>query len=215
MAGSKRTFYADDELVITKPGTNSEITPELQEKESAHGNISFIQGMGVRTTPYLEKYANQFRLFIHDKVSIADAELNTQVSAFNNEVASIKSQIDSVIQEPLLPSLVYILTFTLTGSILVNRRALPLRFITPIIFGTSSLAYFMPNTFHTITSKYENYEKEHFQEFNYQKNQLIFENLRTFKEEFQNSLDEANKIISSSVHDARSYITDLISDDDK
>ncbi|KAK6197566.1 apolipo protein O-domain-containing protein [Scheffersomyces amazonensis] len=213
MAG-KRTFYTDDELVITKPGTNVEISAELREKESAHGNISFIEGMGIRTTPYFEKYANQFRLYLHDKTSVAEAELNTQISAVNNEIQSITNEIQSFIKEPLLPNSIYILTLTLAGSILVNRRVFPLRLVTPILFGTASLSYYMPNTFKTITTRYETYEKETFPEFNTQKNQLIFDNYYKFKQEFENQLDSANATLTDSVHSARVYIKDLISDDD-
>ena len=77
----KRLFYEDDEVIITKPGFNVEISDDLKEQESSHGNISSIKGMGIRTAPVLEEYVNKTRLILHEKLSYYGAELGTQQSA--------------------------------------------------------------------------------------------------------------------------------------
>lgn len=204
-----RSFYEDDAFVITKPGVNVEISDTLKEQESNHGNITYVQGMAIRTTPYLEKYSNSIRLWLHDKVSIYSAELGTQKSFINNEINSLKNEIDSTIQEPVLPGLIYILTATLTGSIVASRRALPIRFITPIIFGTAATAYFTPKTFDSITSKYENYERNTFPEINKQKHELCDEYCK-LKAQSEQSIANAKTDLQNSIHDARMKLIDFI-----
>lgn len=207
---AKRTFYEDDQLIINKPGYNTEIQDTLKEQESAHGNISFIHGMGVRTTPYLEQYVNKFRLYLHDKLAVYEAELGTQKTAFINEVNSIARSIEATIKEPVLPGLIYILTATLTGSILVNRRSLPIRFITPLVFGAGATSYFMPSTYETISDKYSKYEKEQFPEFHQQKHELLVNNYEKFSREFNTRVHEANGQLKLGVHDARKKVLSLL-----
>ncbi|EAZ62862.2 predicted protein [Scheffersomyces stipitis CBS 6054] len=209
---AKRSFYEDDELVVSKPGFNAEISPALKEKESAHGNISFVEGMGVRTTPFLEQYSNKLRLWLHDKVSIYGAEVDTQKTAFLNEVSTVSNGVKSTIHEPVLPNLVYILTISLTGSILASRRSLPVRFATPLVFGGFALNHYMPKTFDTIVSNYENYEKSQFPEFNKQKQELVFDNYNNIKKQVDVSISEANVTLQKSVHEARKYLCDIFGD---
>lgn len=158
----RRSFYEDDELITTKPGYNAAITKDLREKESSHGNISFIEGMGVRTTPYLEKHFNTVRQFLHEKFSIASAELGTQKSALANEYAILKSKVNEVILEPIVPDCVNVIFPVLVASIVVNRRSLPLRFLaTSMVFGVS-VKYYMPRTYGAAKLKVILWEKENF-----------------------------------------------------
>lgn len=206
----KRLFYEDDDVIITKPGFNVEISKDLKEQESSHGNISFIKGMGVRTAPVLEEYFNKARLILHDNLTYYGAELGTQKSALANEYNSLRSEIHSSIKEPVLPNLVYILTASLTGSILVNRRALPLRFVTPVIFGGAAFNYFMPKSFNDVQQKFVKYEKENLPEaYNTQIN--VANNYQEFRHLAKGSLNSLNQQIECSVHDARLYLTDLFS----
>lgn len=206
----KRLFYEDDDVVITKPGFNVEISDELKQEESSHGNISFIKGMGIRTAPILEQYFNKARLVLHENVSYFGAELGTQKSAINNEYNNIKGEINSVIREPVLPNLIYILTTTLTGSILVNRRSLPVRFITPVAFAGIAFNYFMPRSYNEVTKKFTAYEKENFPEI--YKNQLLLkENYHESKKNVSEALDSSKKLIECSVRDARIYLTEIFS----
>ncbi|CAK7892482.1 hypothetical protein CAAN1_01S10286 [[Candida] anglica] len=211
---TKRGFYEDDDLVVNKPGFNAEITKELKEQESSHGNVSFIQGMSIRTTPILEEYTNIARHYLHEKWSYYGAELETQKSALSNEVTSVKQEIRSVVREPVLPNLIYVLTATLSGSILVNRRALPVRFITPLLFGGASLSYFMPKTFSEISSCIDSYEAKHLPEVRSLQTDL--------KKQYQEAeratdqqLDCAKKTLTSAVHDARVFVAQLLSEPKK
>lgn len=210
---AKRSFYEDDQLIINKPGFNTEIQDSLKEQESSHGNISFIHGMGVRTTPYLEQYINKFRLYSHDKLAIYEAELGTQKTAFVNEMNSIFRSVESTIREPVLPGLIYILTATLTGSIMVNKRSLPVRFAAPLVFGAGATSYFMPYTFETLTDKYSKFERETFPELHQQKQELLIENYEKFSREFCKGINQANGVLHETVHDVRTKLVDLLGDE--
>mmetsp|Transcript_5910 Transcript_5910/g.7221 ORF Transcript_5910/g.7221 Transcript_5910/m.7221 type:complete len:213 (-) Transcript_5910:2206-2844(-) len=207
----KRLFYEDDEVIITKPGFNEEISEDLKQQESSHGNISFVKGMGIRTAPVLEEYVNKARLVLHEKLSYYGAELGTQQSALCNEYKTIKNEVQSSIKEPVLPNLIYVLTSSLTGSILVNRRSLPLRFITPVIFGGVAFNYFMPRSYNVVQEKVTNYEKENLP--NVYKNQItLAENYQDFRKNLFQGLDNTASQIENSVHEARLYLIDLFSE---
>ncbi|KAL1581345.1 hypothetical protein MEM_01146 [Candida albicans L26] len=201
----KRSFYEDDEYIINKPGTTTAITPELAEQESVHGQATFIDGMVIRSTPILEKYANSIRHYLHDKLSIWTAELNTQTSAFKNELTTIKSEINSLIYEPVLPNLIYILTLTLTGSIFVRQRNIGIRFITPILFGGLSLKYFMPRTFEAISEKYDNVEKENLPQL-YEQRQELQRTLKNWGNDVDQGLEQAQVGVYQAVHDFRKLV---------
>lgn len=208
----KRSFYEDDKFVVSKPGFNAEIDPKLEEKESAHGNISFVQGMGIRTTPLLEQYTNKARLFLHEKLSYYGAEFNTQISAFQNEVHSVKQELGSIIKEPVLPNLIYVLTTTLTGSILVNRRALPLRFLTPVFFGGAAFSYYMPNSFEQARLDYNHFENENLPELSKLRQELgsLF---REYKSALSGFAEDANAALQRNVHNSRVYVKSLLDDE--
>ena len=205
---TKRGFYEDDEQVVTKPGYETAIDAKLEEQEGLHGNVSFIQGMSIRSAPYLEKFANSARLWTHDKVSVASAELETQKSAFNNEVGNLKSEIDSLIKEPVLPNSLYILTGTLAGSILSARRGFLVRFLTPVAFGVASLSYFAPKTFEEISAKVASYEKEHVPEV-YNAEIQAADTISQWRKESENQYIELQKSLTKNVGVVRKYIVDL------
>lgn len=210
----KRSFYEDDKFVVSKPGFSAEIDSKLEEKESSHGNISFIHGMGIRTTPILEQYTNQARLFLHEKLSYYGAEVSTQISAFQNELHTLQQEVHSIIKEPVLPNLIYVLTATLTGSILVNRRALPLRFITPVVFGGAAFRYYMPNSFEQARLNYDHFEETNFPEVSKLRQELAVLG-QGYKRAFNGFIDDANIELQRSVHTGRVYLKSLLEDDQK
>ncbi|EMG49516.1 MIC26 MICOS subunit MIC26 [Candida maltosa Xu316] len=202
---TKRQFYEDDEYILNKPGTTTPIPSQLEAAESIHGNATFIDGMVIRTTPILETYANKLRHYIHDKVSLWGAELNTQKSAFNNEFKNLSYEIDSLIQEPVLPGLIYILTIGLTGSILVRKRNLLVRFITPVLFGGVALNWFMPRTASGVAMKYDELESKNLPELHIQR-EIVQRSVEEFKKEADRSLEDAEKSVVQAVHDFRKLV---------
>lgn len=154
-----RSFYDNDSLVTTTPGINAKIPDKLEQQEKLH-NISFVEGMGVRTAPHLEKYFNHAREFLHETLNIWSAEINTQTSALLNEFHHLKSQVQSVVREPLLLHAHQVVLPTLLGAILVNRRGLLLRCAVPTALFAASSKYYLPETWGAISGKVANYEKE-------------------------------------------------------
>lgn len=208
----KRQFYGNEALVTTTPGLNVEMGSALKEQESAHGNISFIDGMGVRTAPYLEQYTSKLRLFIHDKWSVVSAELGTQRLAFWNEWAHVKLKVDDVVAEPMFPGLVALVFPVLVTNVMVTRQILPVRFLAASAVAGLSLKYVMPRTFDNVQHKLYEWEHENFPEAVKQQNQWL-EQAGNYKEQADEWTVKAKKDLQALVHRARKTVIDLLSDD--
>ncbi|EGV60558.1 hypothetical protein PSN45_001679 [Yamadazyma tenuis] len=203
-----RSFYEDDEVVITKPGYNAEISKDLKQQQGAHGDVSLVKGMTIRTVPYLESSLNKARLYLHDKLSVIEAEIDTQISATRNELNTLSTKVSTSIKDPVLPNIIYILTLTLTGSILASKSSLPTRFLAPTLFGTASFAYYMPQTFQGTKAKLVYFESEKFPEV-FQQQSKILKELDNQKTQLEATLASTETSLTTVVHDARVYIYDL------
>ncbi|KAG5421234.1 hypothetical protein I9W82_000324 [Candida metapsilosis] len=200
-----RHFYEDDDNFITnKPGTTDPITPKLQSQESIHGgeNATIIDGMVIRTTPILEKYTNSIRQYLITKFNIFEAELETQKSAGMNEWRDLKAEFNSIVNEPILPNSIYILTAGLTGSIIVRNRNIGLRLITPLVFGGCALKYFMPRTFGNLSKEYNEFEMKTVPDVYKQRQELIGQ-LRYWRSEAEVQRVKVNDCVIEQVHDLR------------
>ncbi|KAG7195039.1 uncharacterized protein KQ657_004152 [Scheffersomyces spartinae] len=205
----KRSFYEDDSDVISIPGLATAIPEDLKAKEGAHGEVSFVDGMTVRTSPYLEKYANEVRYYVHDKYTIIAAELATQRLALRQEWNSVTSFLNNdLIKDPLLPNSIYILTITLLGSIAARNRGLPLRFLTPAVFGTGAVAYYAPNTFNATKSHLCQLERENLPEL-YQQQQQLKSQWDALKDKGDRLSAQLEAELQNSVHQTRAFIKDL------
>ncbi|KAM9939706.1 hypothetical protein OXX80_000816 [Metschnikowia pulcherrima] len=199
---ARRSFYEDDELVTTKPGMNAEIQPELREKESSHGNISFVDGMGVRTTPYLERHSNALREFIRNNTRVILAELGTQQTALRNEWSNLKAKIDETILDPIFPGIVSLLFPVLATNVFVARRALPVRFLaSSVVFGVS-LKYNMPLTYLAAKGKLLAWEKQSLPEFYQQRHELVTA-ANVWVDDARVLRAQAKADLQSSIHNAR------------
>lgn len=206
---TKRSFYEDDSNVSSTPGLAEPIPADLKAKEGVHGEVSFVEGMTVRSSPYLEKYANQVRFYIHDKYTVLAAELATQRLAFRQEWNSVASFVNNdLIKDPVLPNSIYILTVTLLGSIAARNRSLPLRFLSPAVFGTGALAYYAPNTFNAAKGHLCKLERENLPEV-YQQQQELKKQWDLLKLEGEKLTVQLEQDIQSGVHQTRDFIKDL------
>lgn len=206
-----RSFYGDDEFVDTKPGYKNEIPESLKEKESLHGNISFVEGMGVRTTPYLESLVNQTKTFLQDKFSIINAELGTQASAFRNEFNHYSAQAGELIKEP--ENLLEVTVPTLLSAIVVNNRAAPLRIFFPITVSAIAFRIAMPKSYEATKDKVLKWEQEKYPEAYKQQTELS-QSARELAEQFRKVQQQSKLDLQKSVHDARVYVTELLKDDE-
>ncbi|KAF3988342.1 hypothetical protein FT663_02376 [Candidozyma haemuli var. vulneris] len=206
-----RSFYGDAEFVETKPGYKGEISEALKEKESLHGNISFVEGMGVRTTPYLESLVNQGKTFLQDKFSIVGAEVGTQVSAARNEIRSLTESAGALIQEP--DKVLDVTIPTLVSAIMVNNRAAPLRIFFPITVSAVAFRIAMPKTYEATKGKVLDWEKERYPEA-YQSQSDLAKSGRELAEQFRRVREQSKLDLQQHVHDARVYLTDLWKDEE-
>lgn len=208
----KRLFYEDEELITTTPGYNTVISPELKEKESVHGTIALVDGMGVRSTPYLEKHFNTFRLMVHDKLSILNAELGTQKTALCNEIASLKAKVNGVVVEPVVPRIMDVLLPVLAVSVFVSRRALPVRFLSTGIVGFFTVKHNMPQTYGNLKKEFLDWEEEVFPEAVKQQNELAASACSLTKD-LQKYSSQAKSDLQVRVHEARKWVVDALSDE--
>ncbi|KAF5210252.1 putative MICOS subunit [Clavispora lusitaniae] len=210
---SKRFFYEDEELITTTPGYNTEISSELKEKESVHGNIALVDGMGVRSTPYLEKHFNKLRLLAHEKLSIASAEIGTQKSALANEWAIVKSKVNDVVVEPVVPRLMDVLFPVLVVSVFVSRRSFPVRFLSTAAVGGFTFKHNMPQTYENIKSRFLTWEYENFPEAAKQQNDK-FASLDVMASDVTKYTSQAKSDLQAQIHDARKWVVSALSDED-
>lgn len=209
----KRKFYQDleDELVV--PGTNSTISKQLLQKEtpneSKNSEVSFVDGMTIRSSEVIEQNLNNLRKWTIDHLDYYFYEYQTAKSSFKNELLAISSKYHAIVVEPVLPNLIYILTGALSGSVLVNRRALPVRFFTPLVFGTTLYAYLMPQSFNNTREHLWRHEKENFPQVAQQHIQFLI-SLEENKQLANKKLEESNTCLISKVHSARKYIMDIL-----
>ncbi|OBA20974.1 hypothetical protein METBIDRAFT_42108 [Metschnikowia bicuspidata var. bicuspidata NRRL YB-4993] len=209
---ARRSFYEDDEVVTTKPGVNTEIKPELKERESAHGNISFVDGMGVRTTPYLEKQANKFRHFVHEKTSVMIAELGTQKTAFCNEWQNLQTKLNETIVDPVFPGVLNFVFPILVTNVFVAKRALPLRFVASSLAAGLSLKYNMPLTYLASKGKLCAWEKDNLPEL-YEQQQELVSAANVWVKDARILRDQAKVDLEKLVHDARVAIAKALEDE--
>lgn len=206
-----RSFYEDEELVVTKPGFNTEINKDLKEKESSHGNISFVEGMGVRSTPYLEKYVEKLRLTLHENLAVLGAELGTQTTAISNEYSNLKDKIDELIKEPVVPQLVNVVGPILLTSVIVSRRSLPLRFFATSLVGGTCVKYYMPKTFDLVQHKLLALEKEQFPESKKQREQIL-KHINVYKKDAEKFSERTQKDLQRQIHHARKWLERVMRD---
>ncbi|KAI5963667.1 uncharacterized protein KGF55_002547 [Candida pseudojiufengensis] len=195
-----RSFYSENyEEITPKPGTIIPISKKLAREESSHGEYEEIDGMIIRSTPNLEKFSNSLRNSFINKFQIAEYELKNLKHAFNNEIRNAEYNYNKIVVERLLPNLIYILTFTLTGSILVRNRNIGLRFFTPIIFGGIATSYYMPKTFQNLNYEVSNLEKQYIPELHKSRIDLN-KDLQKWDSEFQKSRVKFNDDVIRNVH---------------
>lgn len=211
-----RHFYEQDDdlnlspIIETKPAslepTKSKTKKELESDTTVKS--TFIDGYKINTSNFLEKHLNTLRANLINQLNIADAELGNITSAFRNEVNTLYSNIYSVYdpKDQFLPSFIYALTTTLTGSILVNKRSLPIRFFSPLLFATVGFKVFLPRTFDNTVDAIKNWEAHSYPE--------LLEVQRSFKKSLvdleqqacQTTKDLNNSLIAT-VRDIRTTLT--------
>ncbi|QPG76720.1 hypothetical protein FOA43_004114 [Brettanomyces nanus] len=155
-----RSFYSDQSSVNPLPV--GEDVNSHQEKSESSSNVIYVDGKVINTHPALETYSRETRTWISDKASSWTDIFNSYKARAAFQLAKADSQYHQIILEPLLPQSLYVITATLTGSILARRRSLSMRFISPILFGIVSFGLFMPKSSTNCSQLFINLEAERF-----------------------------------------------------
>lgn len=195
------------------PGTNSKISKQLYEAEtpqsSKHTEIDIVDGMTIRTSLALEHQLNSLRKWTISHLDTYFYEYKTAQSSLNNEVGHVKQQYKSIVVEPVLPNLIYILTGALTGSVVVRRRALPVRFLAPLAVGTALYGYLMPQSFLNTRQWVWQNEKEKVPEVAAQHLQALI-TIEETKKVTNEKLRDLNVSLVELIHNIRQYINDVL-----
>lgn len=210
---SKRNFYQDLETEEPLAGTNSTITSSQLSKQSINHDDTWsaglVNGMTIRSSDFLESQLKSFRSFTISNLDYYFYEYQTLKSSLCNELHSVSNKYNQLVAEPVLPNSIYILVSTFSGSILVNRRSLPVRFITPVIFGTVAFSQFMPRSFKNARQFLWENEKSYCPEFaKFHINTLIgFQNAKV---KYHETLNSGNQKLVDTVHEIRLWCKQLI-----
>lgn len=164
-----RSFYQQEDEVALPPvqlesvqEQSSEQTPVTATNEATGMVSQYVEGYKVQSSSFLEAHTKVVRSSIAEKVNYVEAEYNNLKSAAFNEWNTLTSNITSVYdpRDHFLPSFIYALTTTLTGSILVSKKSLPVRFFTPLAFAVGSFKYFLPLTYENTKQSVKSWEAE-------------------------------------------------------
>lgn len=207
-----RSFYGNDEDLTTKPGVNKEISTELQKKETPNGNVSFIEGMGVRSTPLLETQFNNIRSFFHEKLNIAEAEIGTQISAASNELRTFWDKGNSLIKDDRSKFLDVSIA-TVVAAAIVGRRPAPVRWLVIPAVLALTFRYTMPLTYEVSKERMLSWQKEQFPDFYSQQESLLQSSGDVILE--IRKLQESMKLdLQETIHNTRKVLAESWNDDE-
>ncbi|KAH3672424.1 hypothetical protein WICMUC_004260 [Wickerhamomyces mucosus] len=212
-----RSFYSNEEdpsisqIISNNDNIKSQIIQNQKDEEKpvAKSNSKeiiskYVDGYQINSNNYLETQLNSYRSSIISKLNYIDAEYKNLKSASKNEFKSLTDNITSVYdpKDQFLPNFIYALTTTLSGSILVSKKSLPIRFLTPILFSIGSFKFFLPNTFNNSIQSIKNWENEELpQLLKFQKS--IKSSISQFEQSIEKSGENLNQSLIETVHDIR------------
>jgi len=187
---------------------STEFLSQSSSKNETEVKSALLDGYKINTSSFLEKHLNSIRSCTINKLNIADSELKNLTAVFRNEINNLYSNLYSVYDpnDQFLPSFIYALTTTLTGSILVNKKSLPIRFFSPLVFAVLGFKVFLPGTFDKTINATKNWEAHSYPELlNYQ---------RSFKKILIETEQQAIKIsqdfngsLVSTIHEIRTSLS--------
>ncbi|ODV59342.1 MICOS complex subunit MIC26/MIC27 ASCRUDRAFT_77096 [Ascoidea rubescens DSM 1968] len=211
---SKREFYKDDEDIkrninfkdINKSGIK--YGNRKEESKEVDENSKIIDGMSIRSYQILEKISLSSRKYLINFFDYYYAEYLTGKSSMKNEIKNLQEGIKGIVVEPVLPNFIYILTGALGGSIAVNRRSLPIRFLTPFFVGLVLFKKMMPESFENSSRFVIGLEKKYQPEV-YEKREEIIQKIGEEKREAERYIENKNVELQREIHKARKYISDV------
>lgn len=201
-----RSFYSNEQSIAQSELPVAVPQPVSSTEESL--TTEFVEGHKVNRSGFLEQHTQQVRESLNQNLNIATAEYNNLKASANNEWNNLVENVTSVYdpRDRFLPNFNYALTVMLTGSILAAKKSLPVRFITPVVFGAAAFKLFLPRTFANTCDAVKNYEAEHSpQVLSFQR--AVKASLQDVEQGVCQASTEANKQLIQLVHDVRVNLT--------
>lgn len=204
-----RSFYAE-ETGIDKSNVSVPVQEQYAQITAAQEPVTreFLEGHKVNRSSYLENQLQVVREKLYQEVTLVQAEYYNLKAASLNEWNNFVDTVTSVYdpRDKFLPNFNYALTALLTGSILANKRSFAVRFITPLVIGTTASKFFLPRTFDNTLNAIKNYEAEKYPEV------LSFQrSIKSGLQDSENSLIDlstrANEQLVQLIHDVRVSLT--------
>ncbi|KAH8144611.1 uncharacterized protein LAJ45_11379 [Morchella importuna] len=154
------TVYADE--AITRPVKKSLYDPPAPEP-----SVSTPESHTRTPTPTdrLAVHIGTARRFVTAHAALAQREIDSAFSKYLSVESTVTSTIASLApprssEEKVVPGLLYVAVSTMAGSILVRRRMLPIRVVTPLVVAVGAGWYFMPETSRNVGDLVWEWEKK-------------------------------------------------------
>lgn len=200
-----RSFYAEEKDIAFSQVPVEKASVPVEEDTIKK---EFVSGYEVDRSSFLEEHTKVLRGKLNTQLSIVTAEYNNLRSAAKNEWDNAINKITSVYdpEDKFLPNFNYALTIMLSGSILASKSSLPVRFITPVVFGTAAFKFFLPRTFANTCNAVMNYEANNYPDvLSFQRS--IKDSLQQLEKQGCDLQRDANEQLVKLVHDVRVSLT--------
>lgn len=210
-----RSFYTDEDETYSTPGLPT-VAQDLHPK-SELTELSTINKFGnaITTAPGLQSFVSRIRETTLQYYEAFDEKFefytDTAKAHFGMTTDRIWSFKDE--NENLLPDSITVLTSTLIGSIVARNHSLPIRFITPLLFGSIALKFTLPKTSDNISEGFGKIglalESKYFPDFKDVRHNACNQIEETIKNT-QNLKNDAWNGLVKTVHDSRESISSSI-----
>lgn len=132
------------------------------------GDNELVDGISVRTPPYMVKFFERNRTRLADKID-KTTERVERVSKkyydnehkFTSTVAGLRAET----KEVFIPGLTYTAVAFMSGSVLTRNKNILYRLAAPLVLGTTCLAFVLPGTFNNVKNLCYDIEKKNFPKF--------------------------------------------------
>ena len=204
---SRRKFYEDESEVVPVPGT---VEPAQESEVEILGPNRLIDGVSVRSPRPIEKFFKSARESVSDVVSSVQSEVNSGYTKLNQSEQAIASTVSKLHNksEDLLPNSLYIAIATLSGTIIGRQRSIIGKVLYPLVLGTVSFRYFLPQTFKNTTGFIWDLEQKNLPQLA-QSQQLALQKADELATQVEQSSESSKQYLQKTTSDLRKSLADI------
>lgn len=158
-----RSFYADEDEKYSTPGlptiTHGETIKDETKQTPSNSQITINKfGNLITTAPALQKFSANIRETTTEYYNTFTEKYEFYTGTAKSHFAMTVDRISDVKgkDEDFLPNICTVLTSTLAGSIVSRSHSMPIRFFTPVLFGSIALKYTLPQTYENVSGVFSN-----------------------------------------------------------